>query len=93
MEAVPGRKYRLFIPRTDDGKEAVVTGGEALIEIADVDGSFLVRNQRRASVESLVRTLLSDDMLGMAREMDCLDTQAFEAGRQYQGNTTPVSRE
>jgi hypothetical protein len=53
---VTERKYRLFVPRTDDGKEAVVTGGEVLIEIADVVGTNLVRTQRRVAVETLVRT-------------------------------------
>jgi|HubBroStandDraft_6_1064221.scaffolds.fasta_scaffold650083_2 hypothetical protein len=75
------RQYRLVVPKTDDGKEAVATGGEVLIEIADAVGNRLVRNQRRVSVENLVRTLFLDDTLNRQREMDCPDLPAYGAGR------------
>jgi len=60
---VTGRKYRLFVPQTDDGKEAVITGGEVLIEIVDVVGTNLVRTQRRVAVETLVRAHFPEDTL------------------------------
>jgi hypothetical protein len=64
------RQYRLVIPLCDNGNEAVVTGGEVMLEIADLIETKLVRNQRRVSVETLVRALFPDDTLNKLREMD-----------------------
>jgi hypothetical protein len=88
---VAGRKYKLFIPHCDGGGEALVTDGYVFIEIADVFGNLLVRNQRRVSVETLVRALFPDDKLDMLRKLDGLDMKSSEAGRPH--NTPRVSVE
>jgi hypothetical protein len=89
--AVTGSTYRLVIPRTDSGDEAVASQGNVMLERADVVGTNLVRNQFRVSVESLVRTLLTDDKLRNVREMDMVDRQ--ESGPDRPRNTLPVSTE
>ena len=86
-----GRSYRLIIPKTDDGKEAAITGGLILVEIADVVENQLVRTQRYVSVERLVRALRPDDMLDIVRRKAQADPQGSMAA--HPRNALPLTVE